>query len=156
MITLNGTFIVELFIYGVFYYFVKVSVWPKFCGVLEEREAYIEKGLQSARDGYAMLQDAEKKAADCITDAEKKAKKIFEEARSEADRLKEQAMSEIEALRVLSQKECVQEYEQMKERFVQEAKEYYFLVAREICEKVLGQHDETVARSLNELIKKAS
>lgn len=152
MITLNGTFFIELLIYGSFYYFVKVVVWPKFCGVLEEREAFIEQGLQSARDGYALLQDAEKKATECIVTAEARAKKIFEEARTQADHLKEQAVLEIEELRALAQKEAREEYEQMKERFLLEAREHYLSIANQLCEKVLRQEEPVVAKALNKLI----
>lgn len=152
MITVNGTFFVELLIYGVFYYFVKIAIWPKFCGVLEEREAFIEQGLQSAREGYALLQDAEKKASDCIVAAELRAKKIFDEAQAQAEHLKDSALAEIEELRLHAQKEARDEYEQMKERFLVEAREHYVSIAEQLCTKVLGQHQPVVSKALHQLI----
>ena len=44
----------------------------------------------------------------------------------------------------------------MKERFLFEAKEHYFVVARQLCEQVLGQHDATVATALHKLIEESS
>lgn len=137
---LNATFFVELFIFGMFYYFVKVRIWPRFAGVIEERQAHIERGLAAAKDGHSLLNDAHKKAETVLKEAHSNAKKIMQTANQEALYLKDKVYLEMDEFKLSMQKEVLAECDQMKAAFLDEAKAHYLAIAKNLCEKMFEKN----------------
>jgi F0F1-type ATP synthase membrane subunit b/b' len=145
---INATFFVELFIFGMFYYFVKVCIWPRFAGVLEERRSYIENGLAASKDGHNFLKEAQKEAENILKRANLQAKEILQNAHVEMNYLKDKVQLEMDEFRLSIQKESLIEREQMRELFATEARAHYLVVAKEICEKIFEDHSQLLQQSL--------
>jgi len=149
---LNGTFFVELLIFSIFYYFVKSRIWPRFAGVLEERQLYIANGLQAAKEGQALLQDAHKEADLIIQKAHRTAKDLAEHTHQEMSFFKDQIRKEMDELKLNVQKEVLAECDQMRVVFLAQARVHYLEVASSLCEKVLLGHPDFCQKALEEAL----
>jgi F0F1-type ATP synthase membrane subunit b/b' len=134
---LNATILCEFFIFALFYQIVQKKIWPGFTALLNEREAHIAAGLESAALGHQTLQNATKQANLIVREAQQKAQLILDEAEQQMIVLKEQAEREIKNLRLEAQKQAIVDYENIKKKFLIEAKTHYVEVAAQLCASVL-------------------
>jgi len=149
---LNGTFFVELLIFSIFYYFVKSRIWPRFAGVLEERQLYIAHGLQAAKEGQALLHDAHKEADLIIQAAHHAAKDLAAHTQEEMGLVKDQIQKEMNEFRLNVQKEVLAECDQMRHVFQAQARNHYLDVASMLCEKVFAEHSGFCQKALEEAL----
>ncbi len=104
---LNATFILQMIVFAILWWFVAHFVWPPIVTALDERAKKISDGLAAADKAKLELAAAERRvenelkqaragAAEVRTGAEKQAALIVEEARAESARIIAQAKKSAE------------------------------------------------------------
>jgi F0F1-type ATP synthase membrane subunit b/b' len=149
---LNGTFFVELLIFGFFYYFVKSRIWPRFAGVLEERKIFIANGLQAAKEGQALLQEAHREAEKILHVAHERAQEIADHTHKEMAFFCDQIRQEMDEFKLNIQKEVLAECDQMRVQFVAQARAHYIDIASSLCEKVFFGHPDFCQKAIEEVL----
>ncbi len=149
---INGTFFIELLIFGCFYYFVKSQIWPRFSGVLEERRIFIANGLQAAKEGQILLQEARKDAENIIYAAHGRAQEIVDRSNKEMAFFCDQIRKDMDDFKLNIQKEVLAECDQMRIQFLSEARTHYLDVASSLCEKVLFEHPDLCQKVIEEIL----
>ncbi len=149
---LDGTFFIELLIFGVFYFFVKSMIWPRFSGVLEERRIFIANGLQAAKEGQELLQDAHKEAEKILSQAHENAREVVAQTHKEMTFFRDQIRQEMEDFKMNIQKEVLVECDQLRADFMTHARTHYIDVATTLCEKVLFGHPDFCQKAIEDLL----
>jgi F-type H+-transporting ATPase subunit b len=135
---LNATILCEFLIFALFYGIVQKKIWPGFRQILNQRQAHISAGLESAVKGHKTLEDARQQAAAILKEAMSEAQKILDQAQENATRLNEGAIEEINQLRIAAQKQAIEEHDNLKKKFLIEAKSHYVEIASAMCSFVLN------------------
>jgi F0F1-type ATP synthase membrane subunit b/b' len=117
---------------------VQKKIWPGFQQILNQRQAHISAGLESAVKGHKTLEDARQQATTIIKEATIKAQKILDQAQENATRLNERAIEEINQFRMAAQKQAIEDHDNLKKQFLIEAKSHYIEIASAMCSFVLN------------------
>lgn len=154
---LNATFIIQMIVFAILWWFVANYVWPPIVTALDERAKKISDGLAAADKAKQELVAAERRvenemkqaragAAEVRTGAEKQAAMIVEEARAESARILAQA-----------KKSAEEEASLAAQRARDELREQVAALSIAGAERILrreidaGRHAELLANLKNEL-----
>jgi F-type H+-transporting ATPase subunit b len=96
---INATLFVEMVVFASFVGLTRHYIWPPIIAIIEKRQADIAQGVEDARRGNELLQDAETKQHGIISDAKEKHKGIIMQAETAATEILEDAKQQAAVLK---------------------------------------------------------
>ena len=91
---INATLFAEMVVFMSFVGLTRLYIWPPLIEVLEKRQADIAQGVDDAKAGSKLLQEAEEKSHQVIADAKRQSCGIIDQAESEAQDILQSALAE--------------------------------------------------------------
>jgi len=149
--------IVAVVVFAVFYSLVRVLVWPKIVGALDERSAKIRHEIDSAEKARHEAEAAQKKFEEKLRHAQEEAGRTIEEARATARKVGDELRAKNEAELTEMKTRALADIQAARESAVRELNEHAVTLAATMASKILrrevGAADQSrlVAESLAEL-----
>ena len=137
---INATLFAEMVVFMGFVGLTRLYIWPPLIEILEKRQADIAQGVEDAKAGSALLQEAEGKAHIMLADAKQQSAGIINQAESEAQGLIQDALSEAKRVQ-----------ESQLERAQAEVNKQAYLAKKGLEEETLAYISQVLAKVMGEI-----
>lgn len=151
--------IVAVVVFAVFFSLLRVLVWPKLVGALDERSAKIRHEIDSAEKARHEAEAAQKKFEEKLRQGQEEAARTIEEAKATARKVVEELRSKNDAELADLKSRALADIQAAREAAVRELNEHSVALAASMASKILrrevGASDQSrlVAESLAELAR---
>lgn len=148
---INATLFGQMLTFALFVGVTMRYIWPPILDAMDERQAKIKAGLESASQGVIMLEKAEKEGGEIVDKAKGQASQIVVEANKRSQQIMQQGQAEakVERERILNQakQDAEQQIQVMKDELVKDMSALISQGAAKVLGKELGKkhHDDLVA-----------
>lgn len=157
---INATLFVEMIVFASFVGLTRLYIWPPLIAIIEKRQIDIAQGVEDAKQGRLLLEQADKEKLALLNEAKKQHKSIISQAEETAKLILQDARSEA----VLAQSAQIDAAQAEIDKQTQIAKEGLeeetLAYMREVLEKVMGslpdqpQLDKLIHKAIGEVDEK--
>lgn len=134
----NATFLVELVLFGIFFFIFARFIVPPLSRAMRERDEMVRKQAEDSQAAARRLEQAQERFDAALAEARAEGTKIRDEARAEANEIREQmrAKADAEVQRIRQQGE--EQLASQREQAVQQLRSDIGGLSTELAERVVG------------------
>ena len=150
---INATLFVELVVFAGFVGLTRLYIWPPLIAVIEKRQADIAQGVEDAKQGNKLLEQANDKTREMIDAAKQKHKSIIAQADETAKQILSDAKDAAQAMQKSQVDAAQAEIDKQAQLAKEGLEEQTLAYMREVLEKVMRKTPDQ--SQLDQLINEA-